>query len=88
MFGTPLPNLAHLADNVTASQDRSPVLIFEDKQQLAFPHSLHVDIVNLGAGRFSHWREELLFSSSDNSDPRTNGRVYQIVAFEPDKKSS
>jgi 2-polyprenyl-3-methyl-5-hydroxy-6-metoxy-1,4-benzoquinol methylase len=79
MFGTSLEDLTHLADNTTPSQDTSPVFFYEDKQQLGFPHSLHADIIKFGGGRFSHWGQELLFSTSDASDPRTNGRKYDIV---------
>jgi len=32
----------------------------------------------LGGGRYSVWGNFLYFSSSDNSDPRTNGRVYRL----------
>src|SRR4051794_22957903 len=30
-----------------------------------------------GGGRYSHWGEMLLFSASDSTDPRTNGRTYE-----------
>ena len=85
MFGVGLIDLKHLADDTTPSRDGSPVYIFEDKQQLGLPHSIHDDISKFGAGRFSHWgRLEFLFSSSDNSDPRTNGRTYEIPIAERD----
>ena len=33
-----------------------------------------------GKGRYSHWgARSLWFSTSDNSDPRTNGREYKVV---------
>lgn len=38
----------------------------------------HDDIRNAGGGRFSHWGGQLWFSSSDGTDPRTNGRTYVI----------
>ncbi len=56
----------------------SPVEVFEDGRLLAYPNALHADIVNKGEGRFSVWDGYLLFSTSDNSDPRTNGRSYSI----------
>jgi 2-polyprenyl-3-methyl-5-hydroxy-6-metoxy-1,4-benzoquinol methylase len=83
MFSVSLPDLEHLADNTAPTQDISPVYIFEDKHQLGFPHALHADIVKFGAGRFSHWNRQLLFSSSDNSYPCYNGRTYEIVVIEP-----
>ena len=78
MFGTSRIDLKHLADDIV-SHDISPVYIFEDKRQLEMQHALHLDIVKYGAGRFSHWGQELLFSSSDNSDPNVNARTYEIV---------
>ena len=87
MFGTARVDLKHLADDVMPGNDSSPLFIFEDNQQLGLPHSLHADIVKFGAGRFSHWGQEILFSSSDNSDPRTNGRAYEAVIVEPNRTS-
>jgi hypothetical protein len=33
-------------------------------------------------GRYSHWCDGLIFSTSDNSDPNTNKRRYGIVFAE------
>jgi hypothetical protein len=82
MYAMSRPKLKHVADDVMPNHDSSPIFIFEDKRQLESPHSMHADIVKLGAGRFSHWGEELLFSSSDNSDPQSNNRTYEIVVVE------
>jgi 2-polyprenyl-6-hydroxyphenyl methylase/3-demethylubiquinone-9 3-methyltransferase len=79
MYGASFPDLVSLADNRTPSGDTSPVFVYEGSDQLEFPHSLHDQIVRYGAGRFSHWGEDVLFSTSDNTDPRTNGRVYRLV---------
>jgi pectate lyase len=54
----------------------STVRIFENGKEIGPPHSVHSDIRNIGRGRFSHWLGSLYFSTSDNSDPRTNGRTY------------
>jgi hypothetical protein len=48
----------------------------EDGGLLGPAHSLHVEIRSKGGGRFSHWNDWLYFSTSDGSDPRTNGRSY------------
>jgi hypothetical protein len=40
---------------------------------------MHTEIRQEGAGRYSFWHQQVYFSASDNSDPRTNGRRY---AFE------
>ncbi|MGH8511113.1 MAG: fibronectin type III domain-containing protein, partial [Gammaproteobacteria bacterium] len=59
---------------------RSLLRLFENSLELGPAHTLHVDIRNLGLGRFSHWtgaREALRFAASNNTDPRTNGRSYR-----------
>jgi len=42
-------------------------------------HTFHAEIVKNGSGRFSHYENDVVFSSSDNSDPNLNGRVYALV---------
>jgi FkbM family methyltransferase len=58
---------------------RSSVVLVEDTQALGPGHVLHVDIREHGRGRYSHWQDELYFSTSDNSDPNANGRRYTLV---------
>src|SRR5439155_1354472 len=62
----------------------SNVVILENGKALGPPHSLHSAIKEQGGGRYSHWGKSneslVVFSTSDNSDPRTNGRKYEIVA--------
>jgi len=60
--------------------------LFEADQELGPAHSPHADIRNNGTGCFSHWSgnrsgepQQLYFSTSDNSDPTTNGRTYTWV---------
>jgi len=74
------PQLRQLADNAHApdGQQCSPVFLFEDNRQLAFPHSIHDDIRRRGAGRFSHWSDCIYFSTSDGSDPTRNDRLYRV----------
>ncbi|MGY8631858.1 class I SAM-dependent methyltransferase, partial [Bradyrhizobium sp. 14AA] len=60
--------------------DRSMLRLFEDGRELGPAHSAHADVARLGAGRFSHWARDLLFSSSDGQDPRHNGRRYVVIA--------
>jgi hypothetical protein len=57
---------------------RSKATLLENGQSLGSAHSVHADIIQRGHGRYSHWHESLVFSASDNSDPRTNGRSYTI----------
>jgi 2-polyprenyl-6-hydroxyphenyl methylase/3-demethylubiquinone-9 3-methyltransferase len=81
MWQISAPHLCGLADNQGSpdGQRRSPVFVFEDDRQLAFPHSIHRDIDRRGAGRFSHWGDSIYFSTSDGSDPNRNGRLYQLI---------
>lgn len=61
---------------------QSGLLLYEDGVLLGPAHTPHIDIQNTGKGRYSHWmtgRMIIMFSASDNSDPRTNGRAYRIV---------
>jgi len=61
--------------------NKSMIVLFEDGKLLGPPRSIHADIREKGGGRYSHWtRETLYFSSSDNSDPRTNGRKYEVAS--------
>jgi hypothetical protein len=57
----------------------STLILVEDGIPLAAPHSAHDDIRRLGRGRYSHWGRRIYFSSSDNTDPRKNGRIYKLV---------
>ena len=67
------------------THNQSQLLLFEDGQPLGPAHALHADIREKAGGRYSHWtREGLYFSASDGSDPRTNGRVYEVASTNPD----
>jgi hypothetical protein len=72
-------NLADTADN----NERSPIEIYENDKPLGPAHSSHAGVAKIGHGRFSHWGRKdstiFVFSSSDNTDPQTNGRAYWAV---------
>ncbi|WP_417393975.1 transglutaminase-like domain-containing protein [Gimesia chilikensis] len=71
--------ILHEAD----SQSRSTCILLEDGQPLPHPHALHKRIRETGKGHYSHWTPTTLyFSTSDSSDPRTNGRKYELVCPE------
>ena len=63
-----------LSDRESASR----VIVFEGDRALGPGHATHEEIRSRGHGRYSHWGPQVYFSSSDNSDPRTNGRAYRI----------
>jgi hypothetical protein len=78
-YSTRLPAFRALSDTETDPQ-RSPILLYENGQPLGPAHSPHYDIELKGHGRFSHWMDgNLIFSTSDNSDPNKNGRAYWAV---------
>jgi hypothetical protein len=57
---------------------RSSLRLYENGIPLGPPHANHGDIEATGGGCYSHWRETLYFSTSDNSDPRHNRRAYHV----------
>lgn len=79
LYVCPAPSLRKFEDTVSDDQ-RSPILIYENDKPLNYWHSVHHDIEMIGMGRYSHWKElGILLSTSDNSDPTTNGRYYWAV---------
>ena len=59
-----------------ADPGRSNLILYEDGHRLGPAHANHAAIAEKGRGAYSHWGAWLRFSSSDNTDPRTNGRRY------------
>jgi hypothetical protein len=57
----------------------SRLVLLEQGAGIGKPHSIHAEIAAAGQGRYSHWNDTLVFSSSDNSDPRSNGRSYAVA---------
>ncbi|UOE51680.1 hypothetical protein MTO98_11385 [Mucilaginibacter sp. SMC90] len=68
-------DLTEIGDSNT-SPTVSKLRLFENGVELGPAHSIHHDIRAFGLGQFSHWGNTLYFSTSDNSDPLTNGRKY------------
>jgi lysophospholipase L1-like esterase len=64
--------------DVTDAPTRSSLVLLEDGHPLPVPHALHEEIRRVGLGRYSHWGDGLIFSSSDGTDPRINGRRYSV----------
>ena len=71
---------ALIAGDDLANPQSSPLQVYEQGRPIGPAHALHQDIEQAGAGRFSHWTSTLIFSASDNTDPRTNGRTYEARA--------
>lgn len=74
---------SHLADTPEQPR-RSPLLLFENDRPLGPAHSTTDDIKRLGGGRYLHLPEVVYFSTSDNTDPRNNGRQYSWLMAAPD----
>jgi pectate lyase len=55
--------------------------VFEDGKELGPGESKHADVREVGMGAYSHWDggtgSVIYFSTSDNTDPNTNGRTYE-----------
>lgn len=58
---------------------RSTVVVEEDGVALAPGNTPLETVQKVGRGSFLHWGVWLYFSTSDNTDPRTNGRTYHVV---------
>ena len=72
-----LPEYKNLAD-CAEEPFRSVLFLYEDEVNVGPGHSSHIDIIKRGQGRYSHWGDGIIFSSSDNTNPNTNGRTYSI----------
>jgi hypothetical protein len=73
----PLKHHAYTADTPEQPR-RSQLMLYEDGVPLGFAHAPNAHIRNYGTGRYSHWNNTLIFSTTDNSDPNINGRRYSI----------
>jgi hypothetical protein len=63
-------------------QSPQATALFENGVQLGLRNAVHSDVREVGLGRYSFWHDYVLFATSDNSDPRTNGRRY-TMRFSP-----
>jgi SAM-dependent methyltransferase len=75
MWSAALPDSAPRGDS-SSEPIASSLALFEDGELLGPPHSAHETVQKIGRGAYSHWETALYFSSSDGSDPNTNGRRY------------
>ncbi len=73
------PSLDSLADT-PEFPERSPFILYENETPLGPAHREHDEIAKYGHGRFSHWHGSgFVFSSSDGTNPSSNGRTYWVV---------
>ncbi|NQV99833.1 MAG: SGNH/GDSL hydrolase family protein [Rhodospirillales bacterium] len=71
--------LHYLLSDGMLQSEFSPLRVYEDDRLLGPAHCLHDTIRRQGGGCFSHWKSTLYFSTSDNSNPNTNGRTYRLA---------
>jgi predicted dehydrogenase len=68
---------------------RSSLRLLENGTELGPAHGVHATIQASGDGRYSFWMNVVYFSTSDGSDPNTNGRTYAVkrAPAHPDPRS-
>lgn len=72
--------LYRLESDDSSTPRASTLTLYEDGRALGPPHAIHDVIRKAGRGSYSHWGGHLFASTSDNSDPRHNGRGYRATA--------
>ena len=78
-FVATTPELSASADSVN-DNTRSQLLLYEDDRLLGPAHTIpHAEIAKMGLGRYSHWDNMIVFSTSDKTDANGNGRTYWAV---------
>jgi hypothetical protein len=71
--------IAHLGTGAWNSMTWPSVAqLLEDGCPIGSGNILHDHIREDGSGLYSFWDSYILFSTSDNSDPKTNGRLYEV----------
>lgn len=75
MYTIPVLQNGDTADNSLQSK----LVLFEDGIPLRQRHEHHSTIVRVGRGAYSHWERHILFSTSDNTDPNKNQRIYSYA---------
>jgi hypothetical protein len=80
-YEAPLPEFRRFEEYSGPNLVPSPILLYEDDKPLGpSVHDNLWSIARTGEGRFSHWNHTgMVFSATDNSDPRKNGRQYWAV---------
>jgi hypothetical protein len=77
-YKVPIPQNMPRGDTETDMR-HSRAVMCEGDLLMGPGHTPHAEIATKGFGRFSHYQDEIIFSSSDNTDPNSNARQYKIV---------
>lgn len=68
------------APGLSSHTGTSLAQVLEDGKPLTGPsNALHDEIRNKGQGRYSFWYDSVYFSTTDNTSPLNNHRVYEIM---------
>jgi hypothetical protein len=62
---------------------RSALVVLEDDRALGPAHASHAAIRANGGGSYSHWQERVFLSTTDDSNPNSNGRRYVAILPPP-----
>lgn len=73
-----LPELADAGDSQLHPR-QSAWTLFAGDEPMTLPHSKLAEIQHPGAGRYSHWKDRVYFSTLDGSDPNSNGQNYRLI---------
>ena len=74
-----LPDLVGRCDQCLAPRG-STLMLYDGDQPIGLTHFMHAHIVKYGSGRFAHWQDYVLFSTTDDSDPNADAARYTYVA--------
>ncbi len=73
-----LPGLTRVA--ATAQGTSEGFALLENEKPMTPSHDEALPVIELGQGRFWLWdHDTAIFASTDNSDPRANGKSYRLV---------
>lgn len=61
----------------------SPLVLLEDGRPLGPRRPALDEVAGEGGGRWYHWFNAVVFSTSDGTDPRSNGRRYEVRVDRP-----
>jgi hypothetical protein len=78
----PVPALNAYADGPDFPA-RSPLVVLENDLPLGPAHASHAAIRANGGGSYSHWRDCVFLSTTDDSNPNHNGRRYVAILPPP-----
>ncbi|MBR1162932.1 hypothetical protein [Bradyrhizobium elkanii] len=76
------PSVSRAIADTAEAPHQSRLELTEDGRPLGPAHCADIEIGDIGHGRFSYRKDDwvfLYFSTSDNSNPNTNGRIYRAV---------